>query len=117
MDPVSSVDQLVLLLRQRLSERARTTAAGSGKAAGRGAERAASPLDTVQALAATEGIDDRQLKRALVQTLLAERFGDGLINDARFQQIVDKVTDAIDDSPGASDLLARVVQDLRTQAR
>jgi len=71
----------------------------------------------MQALAAVEGLDDRSLKRALVQNLLAERLGAGLINDAQFQQIIDKVTDAIEAEPDASELLGRAVRDLRAQAR
>ena len=112
MDPISNVDTLVLLLRQRLTERS--------KAAGRGREssREAPPIgmDVVHALAAVEDVNDRQLKRALVQNLLAEGFGSHMINDANFQQVVERVTEAIDGEAESSRLLTRVVKDLRASA-
>src|SRR5690242_7816440 len=96
MDPISNVDRLVLLLRQRLAERSRL--AGSARVAVRpGApERPPSGIDNVQALAAVEGVDDRQLRRALIQNILADQLGPKLINDAKFQQVVDRVTETIE---------------------
>ena len=118
MDPVSNVDQLVLLLRQRLLERTR---AAKGQPA-QPRNRTQSPLaptglDNLQALAAIEGVDDRQLRRALVQSILADRLGGQLINGARFHQVVDKVTETMEAEAGASKLLSRLVGELRAQAR
>ena len=115
MDPISSVDTLVLLLRQRLAERSKA-AAGRGSQAARG-ERPALGMDVVHALAGVDGVDDRQLRRALIQNLLAERFGKQMINDANFQQVVERVTEAIESEADSSRLLTRVVSDLRASAR
>lgn len=105
MDPVSNADRLVVLLRQKLLERART--AGSA-----GSKTPAQP-NGVRALAAIEGRDERQLRRAFIQNLLADQLGQGLINDARFQQVVSRVTEAIEEDDGASGLLSRLVSELR----
>ena len=113
MEPLSNVDRLVLLLRQRLEER--TRAAGRPKAPAK-AGRSASPLAQVHALAAVDGVDDRQLKRALIQSLLTEQFGAELINDAKFQRVVDKVTETIDGEEASAKLLSRIVRELRAAA-
>jgi hypothetical protein len=112
MDPISNADRLVILLRQKLRERAKAGAAvRPGKAAEQGV---AAPSPTgIQALAAIEGSDERPLRRALIQNLLADQLGPALLNDAQFQQIVSRVTEAIEDDPGAARLLSRLVSDLR----
>ena len=80
-------------------------------------ETRASGLGHVQAMAALEGVDDEQLKRALVQDILADQFGPTLLNDAKFQQVVDRVTDAMKRDSGLSQVLSRVVGELRQAAR
>jgi hypothetical protein len=117
MDPISNVDQVVLLLRQRLAERARGASPSAGAPAQRPVQPAAPDVGGLRALVGVEGVGDRQLKRALVQNLLAEQFGPDLINDARFQQVVDRVTETIEDEGDSASLLARVVRDLRDVAR
>jgi len=108
MEPISNADRLVLLLRQKLEERSR---------AARGGARAdtAVPAEPsgVRALAAMDGVDERSLRRAIIQNLLADQLDPSLINDAQFQQLVTRVTDAIEDDREASELMLRVVADLR----
>jgi hypothetical protein len=114
MDPISNVDRLVLLLRQRLSERS-TARHGAATAASR--RTSPPPADVVRALAAVEGMDERHLRRALIQSLLSDAFGKGVVNEAQFQQVVDRVTQTIEDDPDTARLLQRVVGDLRIAAR
>jgi hypothetical protein len=113
MDPISNVDGLVLLLRQRLAERSRP-ARTAGERAQAGSEMA--QPDAVRALAAVEGVDDKQLRRALIQSLLIDQFGKELINDAKFQQVVSRVVDIIEAEPASSDLLSSATRDLRASA-
>ena len=117
MDPISNVDRLVFLLRQRLTERSKLGAAArsGGKAAA--AERAATGLDNVHALAAVDGVDDRQLSRALIQNILADQLGGKLLNEAKFQQVVDRVTETLESDGASAQLLARLVGELRASAR
>lgn len=111
MDPVSNVDRLVFLLRQRLLERSKTSSARGGPQLS-SAQRTGG-MDSIQALAAVESIDDRQLRRALIQSILAEHFGSGLINEAKFQQVVDRVTETLENDTTSAGLLSRVVSELR----
>ncbi len=110
MDPISNADRLVILLRQKLQERAKL---GGAARAGRKTDLATATPTGIEALAAIEGADERPLRRALIQNLLADQLGPALLNDAQFQQIVSRVTEVIEDDPGAAQLLSRLVSDLR----
>jgi len=109
MDPISSNDRLVALLRQRLSERDKTRA-GRGRT---GRQSTAEAPTGIKAIAALDAADDRQRRRACVQALLAHELGQELINDARFQQIVTRVTDSLVADEAGSRLLDRVIGELR----
>ena len=115
MDPISNADRLVLLLRQRLLERSK--AASRNATAGPSAAKRSSSLERLQALAAVESVDDRQLGRALIHSVLSEELGAELINEAKFQQVVDQVTETLRSEPTTSSLLSRVLGDLRAAAR
>jgi hypothetical protein len=109
MDPVSSADHLMAVLRRRLLERSQ--AKGSARP-GSTAQAARAPTG-LQALASLEGADRDQVRRACIQALLAEQFGGALINDAQFQQIVSRVNDTIGADASASRLLDQVIAELR----
>jgi len=64
-------------------------------------------------MAAIETADEKPLRRAVIQNLLADQLGEGLLNDAQFQQIVSRVTDAIEEDRDAAELLSRVIAELR----
>src|ERR1700749_415705 len=108
MEPISNADRLVLLLRQKLKERSRAARGGA-----RAVPHAPAEPSGVRALAAMDGVDERSLRRAIIQNLLADQLDPSLINDAQFQQLVTRVTDAIEDDREASELMLRVVADLR----
>ena len=117
MDPVSNIDGLVLLLRQRLLDRARTTNAGRAERKSATGEPKRGGLDSVTALISIEGVDDRQLGRTLLQTILADQFGASLINDARFQQMIDRVSETLQSDPKSAQLLSAVLVELRNAAQ
>ena len=117
MDPVSNASRIAMMLRARLQERAKAGAAGrtvkseskgSGEAERKGAVRNAEAI---------EGLDDRRLKRALIEDILTDQFGTALVNDARFQQVVDQVTEAIEADAEGGAIFSRVVEDLRAGTR
>jgi len=113
MDPVSNADRLVLLLRQKLQERAKSLTTSRASASAKSDVSARPSLTGVQALAAMDGADERQLRRAFVQHLLADQLGPALINDAQFQQIVSRVAETIEEDPSVSQLLSKLVADIR----
>lgn len=114
LDPIRNVDRLVLLLRQRLQDRARASGA-----AGERLGAVADPhqrVDQLQALASIETVDDRQVGRALIQSLLADHFGRDMLNDAGFQRVVDRVSETLEQDSSGSALLSQLVAELKRQA-
>ncbi|MEI9930277.1 MAG: hypothetical protein WDM89_06930 [Rhizomicrobium sp.] len=69
----------MLLLRQKLEERARASR-GSAKAS-RGAVMPAE-ASGIRALAAADNADEQTLRRAVVQNLLSDQLDPSLVNDA-----------------------------------
>jgi hypothetical protein len=112
MDPISNTGRITQILRQRLLDNAKKLGAGKSDA-GAGAARS----DTLWALAQTEGLPNRQLKRALVQSILDEQFGPEVAGEARFQQVIDRVTDALEADPDTEKLLTRITSDLKAVAK
>lgn len=113
MDPISNVDRLAMLLRQKLVERSKK---GSATRSGdRAATRTVSPSEPsgLEALAASAEVDERVLRRAMVHSILADQFGPALINTAEFQNVVTRVTDAIEQEPVSSRLLSAAIADMR----
>jgi len=112
MDPISSSSPFTILLRQRLSERARLAAKGE---AGRVAEIGPAPTPAGTALAAlvaSKGLDDYDTHRALVEYLLGTSFGDEMINQAKFQQMVEQVTHTMESDPELSRMMSEVLRRL-----
>jgi hypothetical protein len=117
MDPVSNANRIAMMLRARLQERARANAGGrTSRSDSKGSEGTAKK-GAVRSAEAIEGLDDRRLKRALIEDILTDQFGTTLVNDARFQQVVDQVTDAIDGDAEGAAIFSRVVDDLRAGSR
>jgi hypothetical protein len=114
MDPVSNIDVIVRVLRQRLNERTRAGGPVRGEEKRLAPETGPTPL---QALAAVADVDDRQLGRALIQGVLSDYFGPQVINDARFQQVVDRVDETLRSEPEAAALMQRLVRELRASNR
>jgi hypothetical protein len=113
MDPISNTDRLVLILRQRLKERAKTGVASTGSSRKSSGEAISSSKTGVRGLVGVEGVEAHVLHRALIQDILADQLGTNLVNDAQFQQVVSQVTEVIEADPAGSDLLARLISDLR----
>lgn len=91
MTRISNNDQILLLLRQQLQrisgdkQTRRTAKTGEASQTGKAA------VARLKALASVEEFGDDEFERTLVQGLLTDEFGEAIINDPRFQQLVDKV--------------------------
>lgn len=113
MDAISKADRFVILLRQKLAERAKAqqTAHATRLETKRLAEN-----ETVRAIAgrtARAGAEDRKLRRTIIEQLLADRFGSALVNEARFQQIVDQVSELMASDADLGDLFSEVLVEVK----
>jgi hypothetical protein len=113
VEPISNADKILLVLRQRLEDRAKSQRRTAGSPAG-AAKR--SPFQAIRAVAAAGNVTERQLRRLVVQSLLADQFGETLLNESRFQAVVEQVTDALSADESASRLLTRVISELSAGA-
>ncbi|MEM8697270.1 MAG: hypothetical protein AAGE05_14710 [Pseudomonadota bacterium] len=107
MDPINSADRLVMILRQKLQERRKT------ENRDRLAAKTSRGVRNIHALAAADGAPEKQLRRRFLQNILAGELGTNMINEAQFQQMVDRVHDAIESDPDSAALLSQVIADLR----
>ena len=114
MDRISEVDRLVTVLRERLLERAKTAKPGRKEAP---RDSQTSWVENLKALAAIDAVPDHQLRRALIQNILADQFGRNLLNETKFQQVVERVTEALEADESGSVLLDRLVAELRSASR
>lgn len=71
----------------------------------------------IEMLAAIEGVSDRLLERALIQSVLVDHFGSRLVNEARFQRVVDQVVETLQHEPETRDMLGATVKALRAESR
>lgn len=103
MEPISRVDQVLILLRQQLAGRATTRPNGGSPAPTGQAQRSggALPLQDLVARRLTElraaGLKNRDsLVRLLLEEMLTAQFGSQLVNDAAFQQVISEVQAALE---------------------
>ena len=113
MARINNVDQALLLLREQLQRSERSGPAARKRRSGAAREASPRPIDRVRALAALDTLSDDDVKRALVRGLLADQLGDGVTNDARFQQVVDEVVRMLLDAPEGRTLLDGALEQLR----
>lgn len=109
MEPISPADRLTRILRQKLLERGK-------KSAGAVTANSPSGLEVSKAVAASGDPNNWQTRRALVEGILVDQFGDRLVNEPKFQQVVEDVTRALADDGQAADLINQVLRDLRDGA-
>lgn len=110
MTRITTTDQVLLLLRERLRRLGETRSArGSAPAA---PAATPSPMARLQALEGTGALPREELRRTLVRALLAEQLGDGLASDPAFQAVCEDVFRIISETPEGRDLLERAAAQL-----
>jgi hypothetical protein len=114
MDPVSNTDRIVRLIRQRMEERSKATASSKGQKVAHPQARGRAAIPAITGELNRAGAADGLLRRVLVEQLLVDQFGPALVNDARFQQIVDQVTEAMMSDRVIGSLISQAVNDLQT---
>ena len=109
MTRIGHVDQVLLLLRERL-QRLDRSRSGRSDRGGSARRPTAPPIARLQAIAAVDALPDHELRRTLVRALLAEEMGEAVASDPAFQGLADevfRVIDASDDGRALIDAAAR----------
>ncbi|TKC89450.1 hypothetical protein FAZ69_10975 [Trinickia terrae] len=123
MDPISTLNQAMAVLRQQLAQQARRgeRSASSGDKAARdggavasssasaNADVGASIRARVSELRAAGVEDEAQLSRVVVEMLLRREFGSAMVNDSEFQRMVTWVQQGVEEDEGGKVLLRNVV--------
>jgi hypothetical protein len=116
MQPISRVDQVLLLLRKQLAGRTprtspTTTGSATAPAQGRaGDEPLAETLSRRVAELRAAGMSDRRsLGRVLLEQMLLSQFGRELMNDANFQRVVDTVHRELETDPALAERLDQLL--------
>lgn len=111
MTRITSSDQVLLLLRSHL-DRAQGNKRKKTAAAARGATTASTRLQRVQRMANDQALSNSEIRRSLLAGMLAEEFGDAVVNDSKFQQMVDDVLRVVEQDERGRTLLDRAVTQL-----
>jgi len=110
MTRITNADHVLLLLRDHLertqkTRRKRPSATTESKARPTALERASQ-------LAASGALSDEDIERTIVAGLLSEALGDGVANDAKFQQLVADVVGVLNRDEQAKQLLKQAAQQI-----
>lgn len=105
MTRIGATEQILVLLRARLEQRARTMRKAPAELPDTKAR--------LQALAGVRDLPDRSFRRALVRGLLADRIGEALAGDPAFDQVVREVLDLVESNPETAALLEEAGAALR----
>lgn len=116
MTRVNNVDQILILIQAHLDRLEKTKKHARTDPARRSASTTRAPLERVRELAAADSASQAELARALIAALLAQEFGADLSNDIRFQDLVDRVNEALAADERAAVLLTSAIQELAAQS-
>ncbi|OJA48980.1 hypothetical protein [Burkholderia ubonensis] len=123
MDPVSTLNQVLALLRQQVLDRTRRPASqlasrGPVRGGARVVARAAGLdlrtllLERIAPLLTAGFDDDAQLSRAVIDVVLRHEFGATLGNEPEFQEMVEWVRKGVMEDGTASALLGALVREI-----
>jgi hypothetical protein len=121
MDPINRLDQVMQIIGQQMSERAARLEAGVKHAPSNPAARARRPSLTAlktkvrERLESLEPDDPRRgekARRIFLESVLAWQFGNELLLDRGFEDIVTGVQEALRANPAVDARLGRLLRDL-----
>jgi hypothetical protein len=111
MTSVGKIDQAIILLKDRLRQfDARTRGAARAGSAQKSANN--DPLRPLRELIRTGQLDERELRRAFIRSLMAESLGEELVASIEFQSISDQVARMLEQSEEGSALVTRALAEL-----
>jgi hypothetical protein len=114
MDAISNTDRFVILLRQKMAERAETKRTLTNNRTESKTLTGHQAVGAVIGRSAKAGAEDEKLRRTVIEQLLANRFGHSLINEAKFQEIIDQVYQVMMSDENLKNLFNDVVFEIKS---
>ena len=112
MTNISHIDQAIILLRERLRQARKQGPSAASASPIKVQSLTAQPIEQLRRLLSVEALPPRELRRALVRSLLAEAFGEEVGNDLSFQALSDRVTTMLDEDDETRQLIDRAIAEL-----
>ena len=113
MTRITNSDQIMRLLRSQIDKIDRDKKKPAGV---KGTQRS-SPLELVKSLAQDENQSQSTVKNALIIAILAEQFGEDLVNDPNFRGMTNKLTKLLSEDRETDAILEASISDMRQAAR
>lgn len=114
MDPLSNTDRIVRQIRRRLEERSKAEVKNRSTGAAKVQLHGPAAVNEIAGPIARGGLEDDKLQRLVIEQLLADQFGPKLVNDSKFQQIVDQVAQVMVDDAAIGEFFAQAIAQLRS---
>ena len=115
MTRVGNVDQLLMLLRERLQriDRSRDRSGGRTEAVRSATSK---PIARLQAVDSLGQLSEEDFRRTMVRALLAEELGEAVANDPAFQGVAEDVFRIIGESEEGRALIDTAARQLRAES-
>jgi hypothetical protein len=113
MDPIFNADRLVRLLRQRLAERSKAKPSQPTNPASELQNRGIESTKAITGNFARAGGSGKATRRTLIEQLLADQFGNELVNEPKFQELVERVAVTMEADPAVAEMLEQVTEELK----
>lgn len=113
MTRISASDHIMILLRQKLERAAALKKGGKTQKVTGSAREDGSNIHRVRALAQMASLSDEDIERSMIQGLLIEELGEGLVNDPKFQLIVSRIVELLASDEAGKRLLGAARRDLQ----
>jgi len=114
MTRVSSSDQILLLLRERLQRLNQGRGTPTNRS-NRNDPAPRTPLARLKALSALDGLSTEELGRAMIRSLLSEELGEAASSDPSFAAVAEEVSRMIESNEEGRTLIERAALELRTR--
>jgi len=111
MTRIDNNQQLLALFQKQLGNLAKTKRKTIQKSGGKN-RAGTNGVNAITQLVLNPDLEESDIHRALVQGLLADAFGNSIMNDARFQEIVTRTTKIIRSDKETYALLEQAVDEL-----
>ena len=112
MTRVSNSDQVLALVRNQLQRLAKREPTDKKQAAKKAKQTPLTQHQRLQALLAVKKLNQREFTKGLIRGLLSDEIGDEFGNSARFQEVIERTSNMMDEDPETRALIKSIREQL-----